>query len=81
MNDFWAYVTGSKGYVGAKLTCAQIDTVFFTGGCPTTENRMLAIWNAIPSVENWDMIGMADQVNSQMKGFVRHCSIYESLTY
>lgn len=66
MKSFWNYVFGGGGSV---FTCDQFNLFFFTGGCATPENRLQPVWNAIPSVKNWDFIGMASGVNS-LKGLV-----------
>jgi hypothetical protein len=72
MKGFWNYVLGGGG---STITCAQFNRFFFTGGCATPENRLQVIWNALPSVENWDFIGMVSIVNN-LKGLVRYSNLY-----
>lgn len=66
MVEFWASIFKANEGV---LTCAQMDVVFFTGGC-NTGNRLARIWNAIPGSTYWDMIGMSGFVNNEYKGSV-----------
>jgi hypothetical protein len=67
MKNFWTYVLGGGG---STFTCAQFNTFFFTGGCAIPANRLQDVWNALPSVRNWDFIGMSSFVNN-IKALVR----------
>jgi hypothetical protein len=56
--------------IGKTMDCATMNEVFFLGNDPA--NRMGEVWAAMPGLPYWDMIGMTENVNNEMKNRVSH---------